>query len=307
MMNIKKAATVGITAFAITAFIPSGAFAANADSIYRINEIKNVMSVNRACSLDELREGLIQIVIKGDCFKWGTIIGGNNNNSGNQNNNGGNTGTNKPEEDKDQGNTNKPEDNIEDDKNQDNNIENDSNEDQNGDNNENDNTEDNNTENKPNDNEINKPDTKPEDNNGQKPILPETDGNENENTNASYAQQVANLVNVERSKEGLAPLTWNQQISKAAAVRAKEIQTSFSHTRPNGSHFATVLKENGVSYRGTGENIAWGQRTPEQVVSAWMNSPGHRANIMNPNFKNIGVGYVENNSKTPYWVQLFTY
>lgn len=304
MMNIKKAATVGITAFAVTTFLPTSAFAANADSIYKLNEVRNVVTTNKACNLDELREGLIQIAIKGDCIKWGTIIGGNNN-SGNQNNNGGNTENNKPEEDNNEGNTNKPDDNIEDDKNEDNDVENDTNDNQNGNNN------DNNSENKPNDNEINKPDikpeTKPEDNNEQKPVLPEIDGTENENVNSSYAQQVAKLVNVERSKEGLAPLTWNQQIGKAATVRAKEIQTSFSHTRPNGSHFATVLKENGVSYRGTGENIAWGQRTPEQVVSAWMNSPGHRANIMNPSFKNIGVGYVENNSKTPYWVQLFTY
>lgn len=303
-MNIKKAATVGITAFAITTFLPTSAFAANADSIYKLNEVRNVVTTNKACNLDELREGLIQIAIKGDCIKWGTIIGGNNN-SGNQNNNGGNTENNKPEEDNNEGNTNKPDDNIEDDKNEDNDVENDTNDNQNGNNN------DNNSENKPNDNEINKPETKPEtkpeDNNEQKPVLPEIDGTENENVNSSYAQQVTKLVNVERSKEGLAPLTWNQQIGKAATVRAKEIQTSFSHTRPNGSHFATVLKENGVSYRGTGENIAWGQRTPEQVVSAWMNSPGHRANIMNPSFKNIGVGYVENNSKTPYWVQLFTY
>lgn len=64
-------------------------------------------------------------------------------------------------------------------------------------------------------------------------------------------------------------------------MRAKETEQSFSHTRPNGSNFSTALKEQGVSYRGSGENIAWGQKTPEDVMKAWMNSEGHRANILN--------------------------
>lgn len=135
----------------------------------------------------------------------------------------------------------------------------------------------------------------------------EQDKKEDQDSNVENVKQVLSLVNAERKKEGLSPLTWNDQVAKAASVRATEIQTSFSHTRPNGSNFATVLRENGVTYRGAGENIAWGQKTPEQVVNAWMNSPGHRANIMNKNFTGIGVGYVQNASGTPYWVQLFTY
>ncbi|NLL76994.1 MAG: transporter [Clostridiales bacterium] len=133
-------------------------------------------------------------------------------------------------------------------------------------------------------------------------------GSSGSETNAekSYVEQVVDLVNAERAKEGLSALTMTDELNAAALVRAKETTKSFSHTRPNGSSFSTVLKENGISYRGAGENIAWGQSTPEEVVKAWMNSAGHRANIMNKNYTSIGVGYYLNGN-TPYWSQLFTY
>ncbi|MBO4976525.1 MAG: hypothetical protein J6C54_02110 [Lachnospiraceae bacterium] len=121
----------------------------------------------------------------------------------------------------------------------------------------------------------------------------------------SYVQQVVNLVNEERAKEGLAPLTLDTKVSAAAQVRAREIVTSFSHTRPDGTSFATALKEQNISYRRAGENIAWGQKSPEAVMDAWMNSSGHRANIMNPNFTTIGIGYYQVNGVN-YWCQLFT-
>lgn len=130
-------------------------------------------------------------------------------------------------------------------------------------------------------------------------------GNNDTNEHA-FIQQVVNLVNTERAKEGLAPLTIDTKVQAAAMVRAKECEISFSHTRPDGSNFATALKEQNVSYRSSGENIAYGQQTPEAVMSAWMNSSGHRANIMNPNFTTIGVGYYENANGTDYWCQLFT-
>jgi len=139
--------------------------------------------------------------------------------------------------------------------------------------------------------ETEKPDNKPD---------TETPGQEN----LSFAEQVVELVNAERAKEGLAPLTIDKKVQASAQVRAVEIKTSFSHTRPNGSSFATALKEQGVTYRRTGENIAWGQRTPKEVVNAWMNSSGHRANIMNKNFTKIGVGYYQHNGVN-YWSQLF--
>ena len=122
----------------------------------------------------------------------------------------------------------------------------------------------------------------------------------------SYVEQVVALVNIERAKVGLPALTMSEDLNRAAQIRAKEIVQSFSHTRPNGSSFSSVLKENGISYRGAGENIAWGQRTPEAVVNAWMNSAGHRANILNKNYTTIGVGYYLDGT-TPYWAQLFTY
>ena len=126
-----------------------------------------------------------------------------------------------------------------------------------------------------------------------------------EQENLTYVEQVVQLVNVERAKEGLAPLTLDTRVSAAAQVRAKEIVTSFSHTRPDGSSFATALKEQNISYRRAGENIAWGQKSPQEVVTAWMNSSGHRANIMNENFTSIGVGYHRQNGVN-YWCQLFT-
>lgn len=122
---------------------------------------------------------------------------------------------------------------------------------------------------------------------------------------SAFAAQVIDLVNIERARAGLKPLTYDATIEDAALVRTKEIQTSFSHTRPNGTSFATAMKEAGVNYRRAGENIAWGQRTPEEVVNAWMNSPSHRANIMNENYGRIGVGHLTNARGTSYWVQLF--
>ena len=129
---------------------------------------------------------------------------------------------------------------------------------------------------------------------------PETDA-------LTYAEQVVALVNAERAKAGLSALTIDTNVTAAANVRAEEIKQKFAHTRPDGSSFSTALKEQGVSYRGSGENIAWGQKSPEQVMNGWMNSDGHRANILNKNYKNIGVGYYQDENGVNYWVQLFTY
>jgi uncharacterized protein YkwD len=131
-----------------------------------------------------------------------------------------------------------------------------------------------------------------------------TNENPGSQSDDAFITQVVSLVNQERAKEGLSPLTIDAKIENGAMVRAKEIQQNFDHTRPNGSSFATALTEAGASFRGAGENIAWGQRTPQEVVNTWMNSPGHRANIMERNFSRIGVGHLNNNN-TDYWVQLF--
>ncbi len=123
----------------------------------------------------------------------------------------------------------------------------------------------------------------------------------------AYIQQVIDLVNEERAKAGLSPVTEAADVAAAASVRAREITSNFSHSRPNGTYYNTALDEGGVTYRGSGENIAYGQRTAAEVMNGWMNSQGHRANILNGNYTKIGVGYYENGSGVKYWVQLFTY
>lgn len=137
------------------------------------------------------------------------------------------------------------------------------------------------------------------------PLADGPDGSASENP---YIQQVVDLVNEERAKEGLSPLQKSDEVSAAADVRAHEIAVSFSHTRPDGRRYRTVLEDNGVSSHFSGENIAGGYRTPDEVVSAWMGSEGHRENIMNPDYTHIGVGYYNDSaSGLSYWCQLFLY
>lgn len=122
-----------------------------------------------------------------------------------------------------------------------------------------------------------------------------------------YATQVLELVNAARVQEGLSPLVLDPAICAAASARSQEIIETFSHTRPDGSECFTVFAEFGISYMAAGENIAAGQKTPEAVMTAWMNSPGHRANILSPSFGKLGVGLVKTESGYKYyWTQLFT-
>lgn len=118
---------------------------------------------------------------------------------------------------------------------------------------------------------------------------------------------VLKLVNEERAKENLAPLGMFESIQKAADVRAKELFSLFSHSRPNGDSCFSVLYEKKIPYNTAGENIAAGQRNAASVVSSWMNSPGHRANILSPYFSHIGIGYdvKKDDLFGTYWVQLF--
>lgn len=126
-------------------------------------------------------------------------------------------------------------------------------------------------------------------------------------TNSQFEQQVVQLVNQERAKAGLKPLTYDAQLSQVARLKSQDMANKgyFSHNSPTyGSPF-DMMKQFGVSYRTAGENIAAGQRTPAQVVQAWMNSPGHRANILNSQFTHIGVGYATGGSYGHYWTQMF--
>ena len=120
----------------------------------------------------------------------------------------------------------------------------------------------------------------------------------------TFEEQVVQLVNQERAKAGLKPLTMNLKLSDVARAKSQDMRDNkyFSHTSPTyGSPF-DMMKQFGISYRTAGENIAMGYRTPEAVMQGWMNSPGHKANILNSSFTEIGVGYVADGS---YWTQQF--
>lgn len=121
-----------------------------------------------------------------------------------------------------------------------------------------------------------------------------------------YVSQVIELINEERAKAGLSALTTTTALEKAADERAEELSEKFAHTRPDGSDCFSILDKYGIPQGWVGENIAAGQRTPEEVVAAWMSSEGHRENILNPNFKKVGVGYYKGGGYGHYWVQIFT-
>lgn len=124
---------------------------------------------------------------------------------------------------------------------------------------------------------------------------------------ASEAQQVTQLVNKERAAAGLASLTLDASLSKVAQAKAEDMAKNgyFSHTSPTyGSPF-DMMKSFGVKYSAAGENIAKGQRSAESVMNAWMNSSGHRANILSSNYDKIGVGYTTDAQGNTYWVQMF--
>ena len=121
---------------------------------------------------------------------------------------------------------------------------------------------------------------------------------------SSAASEVVRLTNSARSQNGYAALVEDGALSEAAAVRAREIARSVSHPRPAGASFSSALSESGVSYLRAGENIASGQKSASEVVNAWMNSQGHRANILNSSYSRIGSASV-NIDGTLYWVQIF--
>jgi uncharacterized YkwD family protein len=131
-------------------------------------------------------------------------------------------------------------------------------------------------------------------------------------TNAStsvsaYEQKVVELVNVERAKAGLPALKLDTAMSSVARTKSQDMASNnyFAHQSPTYGSAGDMLTRFGIKWSAWGENIAYGQKTPEAVVTAWMNSAGHRANIMSSNYSRIGVGYVTNANGTPYWTQMF--
>ncbi|MBQ9120807.1 MAG: SafA/ExsA family spore coat assembly protein [Clostridia bacterium] len=120
----------------------------------------------------------------------------------------------------------------------------------------------------------------------------------------NYEKEVVRLVNEIRVQNGLKPLAYNWELSRVARYKSQDMKDNryFSHTSPvYGSPFQ-MMKNFGITYRSAGENIARGQASPQAVVNAWMNSSGHRANILNASFTEIGVGYVAGGN---YWTQMF--
>ncbi len=129
----------------------------------------------------------------------------------------------------------------------------------------------------------------------------------------AFINRVIELTNLERSKVGLPPLGLNSQLAQAAQIHTQNmaLQDFFSHTGLDGSSVGNRVAATGYQFSTAAENIAAGYSTPEQVVEGWMNSPGHRANILNPNLQEIGVGYVflandvGNSNYNHYWTQVF--
>ena len=279
----------------------------------------NAMQVKKSCDLN--LKGKMYVCINGkrfkldlscasifDTLKWfnknncpnkfpsinddkddnGNIEDNNQNNGNNQDNNqGGNM------EDNNQGNNNQDKD--------DNNPDNDNNQDQDKD----DNNQDNN-----NNQDQDKDDNNQDNNNNQD----QDDNNQNDDNNSSNINgfskeqvEVLNLVNKERKANGLKPLTLNKELSNVANIKSRDMieKGYFDHTSPTyGSPFDMMKKFN-ISYNTAGENIAMGQKTPSEVMNSWMNSSGHRANILNSTYTELGVGIQKDSSGTIYWTQMF--
>lgn len=120
----------------------------------------------------------------------------------------------------------------------------------------------------------------------------------------AYEQEVIQLVNEIRSQHGLKPLTYDWQLSRVARYKSQDMKDNnyFAHNSPVYGTPFQMIRNFGISFRSAGENIARGDPTPQAVVNGWMNSSGHRTNILNANYTKIGVGYVPAGN---YWTQMF--
>ena len=120
--------------------------------------------------------------------------------------------------------------------------------------------------------------------------------------NNQFASQVVQLTNQFRSQYGLRPLSWNSQLGTAAQNHALDMarMRRMSHSGSDGSQVGNRVQRVRYPFRQVGENVAHNQKTAKEVLSSWMRSPGHRENILNPNFSEIGVGYYNG-----YWTQVF--
>ena len=122
---------------------------------------------------------------------------------------------------------------------------------------------------------------------------------------ADIKAEVVALVNAEREKAGVAALSVLDTLAVPADTRAQEASQTFKHTRPDGTRCFTVFADYSLRYRAAGENLAYGYNTSTEAMTAWMNSPAHKANILDPDFKYVGIGYYINTSGVIYLSQLF--
>ncbi|MGE7184368.1 CAP domain-containing protein [Peribacillus sp. NPDC006672] len=137
--------------------------------------------------------------------------------------------------------------------------------------------------------------------------LPSTIYTTNQEKGQSVEQQVLSLVNEERSKSGLPSLEMDTAVSNIANMKSEDMRDKnyFNHTSPSyGSPF-DMMKSFGISYKYAGENIAAGQPSADAVMKSWMNSPGHKANILNKNYTHIGIGHATGGKYSHYWTQQF--
>ena len=120
-------------------------------------------------------------------------------------------------------------------------------------------------------------------------------------------REILELTNKEREKEGLNPLVWNDTLAKTAKAHSMDMveRGFFSHDNPDGKTPFDRMRAEGINYRAAAENIAAGQATPEKAIAEWMNSEGHRRNILNPDLKELGVGLARGGKYGIYWTQNF--
>ncbi len=141
------------------------------------------------------------------------------------------------------------------------------------------------------------------------PDTPDTPQQPEQGTDvSSFAYRVFTLANAERAAAGLTPLVWSDDLANIALAHSKDMNDRrfMSHTNPDGLSPFDRIRRYGLKYTGAAENIAAGQKSPEEVMQSWMSSEGHRANILNPNLKQLGVGFYEGNGPyRTYWTQVF--
>ncbi|HEX3032782.1 MAG TPA: CAP domain-containing protein [Bacillota bacterium] len=139
-------------------------------------------------------------------------------------------------------------------------------------------------------------------------MYPPSTGNDQRKLGSKFQGRIVELVNIERQNVGQRPLLEDPLLDKGASLKAIDMRDNsyFSHTSPTYGGPFQQMRSLDVPYQTAAENIAAGYKTPEAVVAGWMNSPGHRANILNGSFGKIGVGYGPGGEAGAYWVQWFT-